>query len=42
VLQSSVPTAEKQARIEALMKKAPEHEKAMFGDLLSNLVLQAD
>ena len=41
VLQSSVPTAEKQARIEALMKKAPEHEKAMFGDLLSNLVLQA-
>ena len=31
-----------QLRIEALMKKAPEHEKAMFGDLLSNLVLQAD
>ncbi len=42
VLQLSVPTAEKQARIEVLMKKAPEHEKAMFGDLLSNLILRAD
>ena len=42
VLQSSVPTAEKQARIEALMKKAQKKKKAMFGDLLSNLVLQAD
>ncbi|GAB5391784.1 MAG: hypothetical protein Altm2KO_02840 [Alteromonas macleodii] len=42
VLQSAVPTAEKQARIEALMHKAPEYEKAMFGDLLSNLVLRAD
>lgn len=42
VLQSSIPTAEKQARIEALMRKAPEREKAMFGDLLSNLVLRAD